>query len=107
MDTELVRRASRVDRGPGRMTHLTQAEIANWIAVYVAVGLCCLIAKLMSVGVLAIQLVRERTWAQVRDLRSAVLFVPRTWWRWQKLYFLSTPVTLAIVGWFSATLTWS
>lgn len=89
------------------MTRLTQLEIANWIAVYVAVGLCCAIAVMLSVGVLAVQLVRERTWTQVRDVRSAVLFLPRIWWRWQKLYFLSTPVTLAIVGWFAATLTWS
>ena len=89
------------------MTHLTQIEIANWIAVYVAVGICCAIGVALSVGVLAAQLIRERTWCEVSDLRSAVLLLPRTWWRWQKLYFLSTPVTLAIVGWFAATLTWS
>lgn len=89
------------------MTHLTQAEIANWIAIYVAVGLCCAIAVALSVAVLAAQLIRERAWTEVRDVRSAVVFLPRTWWRWQKLYLLSTPVTLAIAGWFAATLTWS
>lgn len=48
------------------MTHLTPAEIANWIAVYVTVGLCCAIAVTLSVGVLAVQLVRERASTEVR-----------------------------------------
>lgn len=93
--------------GQMRMTHLTQVEIGNWLALYVAVGLCCAIAVILSVTVLAMRLVRERAWTEVQDVRSAVLFLPRTWWRWQKLYFLSTPVTLAIVAWFGATLSWS
>ncbi|WP_347340899.1 hypothetical protein [Sphingomonas lacusdianchii] len=40
-------------------------------------------------------------------MRGAALFLPKVWWRWQKLYLLSTPVTLFIVGWFAATLRWS
>jgi hypothetical protein len=80
------------------MAQLTQMEIANWLAIYVGVGLCCALAVSLSVGVLLGQLVQER---------GAALFLPRTWWRWQKLYLLSTPVTLGIVAWFAATLRWS
>jgi hypothetical protein len=88
------------------MAQLTQMEIANWLAIYVGVGLCCALAVSLSVAVLLGQLVQERAWRQIHGVRAA-LFLPRTWWRWQKLYLLSTPVTLCIVAWFAATLRWS
>jgi hypothetical protein len=31
----------------------------------------------------------------------------KAWWRWQKSYLLSTPVTLGIVGFFAASMSWS
>lgn len=89
------------------MSQFTQIEIANWIAIYVAAGLCCAIALCLSVGVAAHGLWQDKAWTDLRTVRGAVLFLPKAWWRWQKLYLLSTPVTLAIVGWFAATLSWS
>ena len=89
------------------MTHLTQLEIANWIALYVAAGLCCFIAILLSVTTAAVQIYQQRAWGDIRSLKELLLFIPRSWWRWQKLYLLSTPVTLAIVSSFAATLRWA
>ncbi len=89
------------------MNTMTANEIANWIAIYVATGACCLIALCLSVTTVGIELVRERGWRQINDWRSLILFGPKVWWRWQKRYLLSTPVTLSIVGWFAATLDWT
>ena len=86
---------------------MTATEMANWIAVYTATGTCCAIAFSLSVATVATELVRERAWATITSMRSLVIFVPRTWWRWQQRYLFSTPVTLAIVGAFAATLDWS
>lgn len=82
-------------------------ELQNWIAVYAATGVCCFFAMILSVTTVGIEVYRERVWRDVQDVRSAILFAPRLWWRWQKRYLLSTPVTLAIVGWFAATLDWA
>lgn len=90
-----------------RLSQFSSIEIANWLAIYLATGLCCSIALLLSVAVAVHGGVRERVWNEVRDMRSALLFVPKLWWRWQKLYLLSTPVTLGIVTYFAATLRWS
>jgi uncharacterized membrane protein (DUF2068 family) len=89
------------------MAHLSPVEIANWIAIYLAAGMCCAIAMVMSVSVAAHGVWRERAWQEARTLRGAALFMPKLWWRWQKLYFLSTPVTLGIVCYFAATLRWN
>jgi len=88
------------------MAQLSQAELANWVALYVAAAFCCGIAVLLSVVRLGWQLHHERAWRDLRSVRSALLFLPRVWWRWQKLYLTSTPVTLVIVGSFAATMTW-
>ena len=89
------------------MNQFSQVEIANWIAIYLAAAMCCAIAMAMSVSVTVHGLYRDRAWEDVRSVRGAVLFLPRAWWRWQKLYLLSTPVTLGIVSYFAATMTWS
>ena len=89
------------------MTHLSDLELQNWIALYAAVGICCVIAIALSLTAAAVELYREQAWQQCRTIRGAALFLPRTWWRWQKLYLLSTPMTLLIVGYFAASLTWS
>nr|WP_277925985.1 hypothetical protein [Sphingomonas sp. JXJ CY 53] len=89
------------------VSQFTPIEIANWIAIYLAAGLCCGIAMCLSVSVTIHGLWRDRVWNDVRTVRGAALFLPKVWWRWQKLYLLSTPVTLFIVGWFAATLRWS
>jgi len=87
--------------------HLSALELQNWMALYAAAGLCCGLAIALSIGTVLVQLHRENAWRDVRTLRSAIVFVPKTWWRWQKLYLQSTPVTLAIVGSFAATLSWA
>lgn len=86
---------------------MTSTEIANWLAIYTATAVCCVFAMVLSVTTAGIEIYRERIWRDVHDLRSALLFAPKLWWRWQKRYLFSTPVTLAIVGWFAATLDWS
>ena len=88
------------------MTHMSEAEIANWIALYTATGLCCGIAMVLSVLVLSARLLREKIWRDFHSTKDVVLFVPRVWWRWQKLYLFSTPVTLGVVGFFGLTLSW-
>lgn len=88
------------------MQHLTQIELANWIALYVATGFCCAIAFALAWARTLIEVYHERPWAAIRSAKAALLFVPRTWWRWQKLYLTSTPVTLIIVAMFAATMSW-
>lgn len=78
----------------------------NWIAIYAAAGLCCAFAVILSIATIFVELYREEAWGNFKTFRSAILFVPGAWWRWQKLYLLSTPVTLGIVASFAATLSW-
>jgi hypothetical protein len=89
------------------MTHLSHLELSNWIALYLAAGLCCAIAIVLSVASLGAQMYAEKAWNGVGTRRDVLLFLPRTWWRWQKLYLLSTPVTLAVVLLFAASMSWS
>lgn len=95
-----------VERANCGMAHLSALEVQNWIALYAAAGLCCLFAVVLSIAAVCVELYREGAWRDLTTLRATILFVPRTWWRWQKLYLLSTPVTLGIVGSFAATLSW-
>jgi hypothetical protein len=88
------------------MAHLSALEIDNWIAIYGAAGICCAFALVLSVATTAVEVHRERAWEDFKSVRGAILFIPRTWWRWQKLYLLSTPMMLAIVASFAATLSW-
>jgi uncharacterized membrane protein (DUF2068 family) len=88
------------------MNQFSQIEIANWIAIYVAAAMCCAIAMVLSVGATLHGLWQDKAWQDVRSVRGAALFLPRAWWQWQKLYLLSTPVTLGIVSYFAATMTW-
>ncbi|CCW17242.1 hypothetical protein EBBID32_15810 [Sphingobium indicum BiD32] len=88
------------------MQQLTAVELANWMALYLAAGFCCTIALGLSCAMIMVELYRERCWATVTSLRSAALFVPKTWWRWQKLYVTSMPVTLGIVMLFAASMSW-
>lgn len=89
------------------MNQFSQIEIANWIAIYLAAGMCCAIAMVLSVSVTLQGLWQDKAWQEVRSVRGAALFLPKAWWRWQKLYLLSTPVTLIIVSYFAATMTWA
>src|SRR3546814_5232816 len=84
------------------MGQLTTVEAANWMALYLATGICCAMAFALSIGMMLCAVYRERSWTAVTSWQAALLFVPRTWWRWQKLYLTSMPVTLAIVILFAA-----
>ena len=86
---------------------MTTLEIANWIAIYAAAGICCAVATLLSVSTVGFELYRERIWRTASDRKSAVLLIPKIRWRWQKCYLFSTPVTLVIVSAFAATLDWT
>src|SRR3546814_10611955 len=57
-----------------------------------ATGICCAMAFALSIGMMLCALYRERSWTAVTSWQAALLFVPRTWWRWQKLYLTSMPV---------------
>ncbi|RVT39616.1 hypothetical protein [Sphingobium algorifonticola] len=89
------------------MQQLTHAEFSNWVALYVATGLCCAIAFALAAAKTAIDIYQESSWASVQSFGSLVLFVPKTWWRWQKNYLASTPVTLGVVSLFAASMSWS
>jgi len=89
------------------MAILSPIEVSNWLAIYTATGLCCGIAGVLSVTISLTELYRERAWSQLNSAGDFLRFVPTTWWRWQKRYLLSTPVTLIIVGSFAATLSWA
>lgn len=89
------------------MSQFSAVEIANWTAIYLATALCCGIAMTLSVSVTLHGLWKDRVWSELSSVRGAALFLPKVWWRWQKLYILSTPVTLGIVCWFAATMRWS
>ena len=89
------------------MGQLSAIELANWLALYLATGICCAIAFTLSSGAVLYALCRERGWVAVTSVRGALLFVPKTWWRWQKLYLTSMPVTLVIVVLFAASMQWS
>jgi hypothetical protein len=89
------------------MSQFSPVEIANWVAIYLAAGICCGIAMLLSVSVTAHGLWKDEVWQDLRTIRGAALLLPKAWWRWQKLYLLSTPVTLGIVGSFAATMSWT
>ena len=88
------------------MSQFSPVEIANWVAIYLAAGICCGIAMVMSVSVTLHELWQAKVWQDARTIRGAALLLPKTWWRWQKLYLLSTPVTLGIVCYFAATMNW-
>ncbi len=60
----------------------------------------------LSVSVALHGIWNDGIWQDARSVKGAALLLPRIWWRWQKLYLLSTPVTLGIIGYFAASLSW-
>ena len=88
------------------MNGLTSEQLSNWLSLYAAAGICAVLATFAAAISIGLQLVREREWEQVRDARSALLFVPKLWVRWQLRYLTATPVILAIVIYYATTLRW-
>lgn len=86
---------------------MTVDELQNWIAVYAATAACCAFALVLSSATVMIEVCKERSWREINTVKSALIFAPKLWWRWQKRYLMSTPITLAIVSWFALTLDWT
>lgn len=85
---------------------MTELHLLNWQALYLATFMLCLIAAGLAATTLAVQVAREKPWSTMPDWQQALRMVPRLWWRWQKLYWLATPVILAIVTAFGMSLRW-
>ena len=88
------------------MAGLTPEQLTNWLSLYAATGICAMLATFAALVSVGSEVVRDRQWREVSSVRTAVLFVPKLWWRWQKRYLTATPVILAIVGYYATTLTW-
>ena len=85
---------------------MSSHEIANWLSLYLATFMCCALAMALTLPVVGAELYRDMIWRDARTWKGAALLVPRVWWRWQKRYLLSTPVTLGIVGAYACSLQW-
>lgn len=81
-------------------------DLQLWMSLYAATAVCCAIAMALSVSRVGVLLYRERIWARTHGLKAWVLLGPQIWWRWQKTYLLTTPVTLGIVAAFAFSLPW-
>ena len=88
------------------LSGLPPEQLANWLSLYVATGICAALAAFGAGIAVASEVIRGREWRELRSLRAAVLFVPGLWWRWQKRYLTATPVILAIVAYYAVSLNW-
>jgi hypothetical protein len=88
------------------MASLSPDQLANWLSLYAATGLCAVLATFGAALSVGVEVVCERQWSEVRTLRSAMLFVPKLWLRWQLRYLTATPIILAIVIYYAASLRW-
>jgi hypothetical protein len=86
---------------------VSEIEVANWTALYVATSICCGFALVLSVATSLFELWRTRAWRGLTSIGKVVRFVPSAWWRWQKLYLNAMPATLLIVSAFGASLRWN
>lgn len=84
---------------------MSEQHLANWIALYLATAICCSFAFPLAVVSVALEMWREEAW-RISSWKDGALLLPRAWWRWQKRYLMSTPLTLAIVGSFALSLPW-
>ena len=85
---------------------MTENDLNNWIAIYLATFMLASVAFLLSVLTVGIELLHERFWRSLTTPRSMALALPRIWWRWQQRYLLGTPAILLIVSAFAAQLEW-
>lgn len=85
---------------------LTPDQLANWLSLYAATGICATLATVAAAISVGYQLVQERQWQEIRGARAAILFLPKLWLRWQVRYLTAAPVILAIVAYYAFTLSW-
>lgn len=88
------------------MNGLTPDQLANWLSLYAATGICAMLAAFGAGASVGSEVVRNREWRGVRSAGAAAFFMPRLWWRWQKRYLAATPVILAIVAYYATSLSW-
>lgn len=88
------------------VTALPPEQLANWLSIYVATGICAALAAFGAATSVGLDVYRAREWRAVRGTAAILLFVPGLWWRWQKRYLTATPMILAIVIYYAASLQW-
>ena len=85
---------------------MSRFDLALWTDIYAAMGVCCTIAAIFSA-------IRICWYCQTDDrrhpagVRGWILAAPLLWWRWQKVYLTSAPVTLGIIVLFGWSLPWT
>ena len=50
------------------MHQLTQIELSNWLALYLAAGLCCALAFALACATAAIEIYRDRSWSTIKSV---------------------------------------
>lgn len=85
---------------------MSQQDLQLWIEIYAAMGLICGLAAILS-AIRVAWLYRTDTSLRPSSVRDWVLAAPLAWWRWQKTYLTTAPVTLGIILLFGWTLPWS
>jgi hypothetical protein len=88
------------------MSSLPPEQMANWMSLYAATGLCAALAGFGAAVAVGAEVIRNREWNELDSLKSLALFGPRLWWRWQKRYLTATPVILAIMVYYGSSLNW-
>ena len=88
------------------MEGLSSEQLANWLSLYVATGICASLGAVGAVISVGCEVIRRREWRHIRGGRAAAMYLPLLWWRWQKRYLTATPVILAIVAYYAASLNW-
>lgn len=88
------------------MEGLSPEQLANWLSLYVATGICAALAAFGALVSVGSEVIRRREWRDIDGGRAAAMYLPRLWWRWQKRYLTATPVILAIVAYYAASLNW-
>lgn len=81
-------------------------DLSLWMSLYAATSLCCAIAVVLSVAHIGIRIAREKPWQTTLGWKAWLMLGPILWWRRQKTYLLTTPVTLGIVTLFGISLPW-
>lgn len=85
---------------------MSRHDLNLWIDIYAAMGLCCAIAAILS-ALRVVWLYRTDDRLHPVGMKGWVLAAPLLWWRWQKVYLTTAPVTLGIIVLFGWTLPWS
>jgi hypothetical protein len=81
-------------------------EIANWTALYLATFICSAITLTLTSIAWMHFVAITAPWRELATWHGRLLFLPKLWWKWQKLYLSGTPVILMIVVYFAATMAW-